>query len=401
MKLCLFHTDTDTVSPYTTFESIKKNKNKKTCVHTHLFLCLYILIRHFRWVHFHKYLEAFITNWVYSLCVEHHGRYSEHMCRGQSFSPHATAVTARQQILWGDLHADLGIGVDAQTVRHGLHSTKSLRAKEPRKCHRWTHRKLEKWSKSSQGHRTESLLKATLVVFTLLPSRIHRSPGPWSPSEWDSWATVLCCQTLSVDSLLQHTEPCRGNRVMVLPGAATTCTCNMSILSLLPPFIGWRLGWGVLALRQRSLFFHVDTNVRRACIMWRRPTGSCKRDSHDRQFRSLQHRTAEFLNVTVVNVMEVVTSLQGGDKGIVKQNEFRCQRWIHWALEINYLPGGVYLVDVVDHVAGQRFEAGSGLAHRQAGGQQQQGCAPHLDWNTTRFFFLKHQKEVTSSWSTY
>lgn len=46
-------------------------------------------------------------------------------------------------------------------------------------------------------------------VFTLLPSRIHRSPGPWSPSEWDSWATVLCCQTLLVNSLLQHTEPCQ------------------------------------------------------------------------------------------------------------------------------------------------------------------------------------------------
>lgn len=99
--------------------------------------------------------------------------------------------------------------MDAQTVRHGLCSTKSLWAKEPRKCHRWTRRKLEKWSKSSQGHRSHRVFLKQQPVFTLLPSRIHRSPGPWSPSEWDSWATVLCCQTLSVNSLLQRTEPCQ------------------------------------------------------------------------------------------------------------------------------------------------------------------------------------------------
>lgn len=35
----------------------------------------------------------------------------------------------------------------------------------------------------------------------------------------------------------------------------------------------------------------------------------------------------------------------------------------------NYLPGGVDLIDVVDHVTGQRFEAGPGKGHSQASGQ--------------------------------
>lgn len=46
----------------------------------------------------------------------------------------------------------------------------------------------------------------------ILPSRIHRSPGLWSPSEWDSWATALWRQTLQAASGLRYTEPCRGKQ---------------------------------------------------------------------------------------------------------------------------------------------------------------------------------------------
>lgn len=34
-----------------------------------------------------------------------------------------------------------------------------------------------------------------------------------------------------------------------------------------------------------------------------------------------------------------------------------------------YLPGGVNLIDVVDHVAGQGFEAGPGKGHNQGSRQ--------------------------------
>ena len=48
-------------------------------------------------------------------------------------SPHATAFTAGQQVLWGDLYADLGIAVDTQPVRDGLCSTECLWAEQPRR----------------------------------------------------------------------------------------------------------------------------------------------------------------------------------------------------------------------------------------------------------------------------
>lgn len=57
--------------------------------------------------------------------------------------------------------------------------------------------------------------------------------------------------------------------------------------------------------------------------------------NQDWQFRSLQLRTTESLDVTIVDITKVVTSL----------------------------PGSVELIDVVDHLAGQWLEAGSGQAH--------------------------------------
>lgn len=41
---------------------------------------------------------------------------------------------------------------------------------------------------------------------------------------------------------------------------------------------------------------------------------TCKCDSHYWQFRSFQHCTTELLDVTVVNIVEVVSSLQGERK---------------------------------------------------------------------------------------
>lgn len=54
------------------------------------------------------------------------------------------------------------------------------------------------------------------------PSRIHRSPGPLSPSEWDSWATALLSQTVWAASHLQHTEPCRRQESSELLCATNT-----------------------------------------------------------------------------------------------------------------------------------------------------------------------------------
>lgn len=51
---------------------------------------------------------------------------------GKNCSPHATAVTAGQQILWGDLHIDLPIAVNAYTIRDGLCSTKRLDPQQQR-----------------------------------------------------------------------------------------------------------------------------------------------------------------------------------------------------------------------------------------------------------------------------
>lgn len=46
--------------------------------------------------------------------------------------PHATAFTAGQQVLRGDLHIHLAVAVDTHTVGDGLGSTKCLWAKEQR-----------------------------------------------------------------------------------------------------------------------------------------------------------------------------------------------------------------------------------------------------------------------------
>lgn len=50
-------------------------------------------------------------------------------------SPHATAIAAGQQILSRDFQAHHSIGVDAQTIRHGLSGTKSLWVQKEKK---WT-----------------------------------------------------------------------------------------------------------------------------------------------------------------------------------------------------------------------------------------------------------------------
>lgn len=45
--------------------------------------------------------------------------------------PHSTLVAAGEQILRGDLHTDLPVGVNADTVRDSLCCTKRLQAEQP------------------------------------------------------------------------------------------------------------------------------------------------------------------------------------------------------------------------------------------------------------------------------
>lgn len=100
---------------------------------------------------------------------------------------------------------------------------------------------------------------------------------------------------------------------------------------------------------------------------------TCKSDSLDWQFRSFQHCATKLLDVTVVNIMEVVSSLQGES---TKRMKVRTSGKHDGALLmnvltlcVNYRPGGVNLIDVVDHVAGKGFKAGPGEDHHQASSQ--------------------------------
>lgn len=93
-------------------------------------------------------------------------------------------------------------------------------------------------------------------------------------------------------------------------------------------------------------------------------------DSHDWQLRSLQQRPTQSLDITVVNIMEVVTSLR--ERREIKSSK-KMKNKRKKLNEITHLPSSVDLVDIVDHLTGQGCEAGSGQAYRQAGSQQQKG----------------------------
>lgn len=80
-------------------------------------------------------------------------------------------------------------------------------------------------------------------------------------------------------------------------------------------------------------------------------------DSHERQFRSFQQCPTELLDITVVNVMEVVTSLEHKLENIVgNKSQFRRIQRQH--TRETHRPRSVKFIDVVDHLTGQWFQMG-------------------------------------------
>lgn len=80
-------------------------------------------------------------------------------------------------------------------------------------------------------------------------------------------------------------------------------------------------------------------------------------DSHEGQFGSFQQCPTELLDITVVNVVEVVTSLEHKLENVVgNKSQFRRIQRQH-ARE-THRPCSVKFIDVVDHLTGQWFQMG-------------------------------------------